>query len=224
VLDELDARGEIYWSPNGNPRRKTYLDGSEGIPVQDIWLEFRDAHNQNIEVSGYPTEKNSGLVSRIVRASSNEGDIVLDCFSGSGTTMAVASGLGRLWIGVDSSRAAIGSTLRRFAKGLEPMGDYVKKPEGRKNPTEDLPLFGVIEGPKPPEIGGDLHRVISDFSLLAERPHQGDLDNLLRQWREWMDPTPGMEVAEPSSQYELRKTRKGKKRVRHQRACRVDKP
>lgn len=56
VLDEMDARGEIYWSPNGNPRRKVYLDESDGIPIQDIWLEFRDAHNQNIEITGYPTE------------------------------------------------------------------------------------------------------------------------------------------------------------------------
>jgi adenine-specific DNA-methyltransferase len=56
-LDEMEARGEIYWSPNGNPRRKIYLDESNGIPAQDIWLDFRDAHNQNIEITGYPTEK-----------------------------------------------------------------------------------------------------------------------------------------------------------------------
>lgn len=57
TLDEMDARGEIYWSPNGNPRRKVYLDASGGVPVQDIWLEFRDARNQNIHVTGYPTRK-----------------------------------------------------------------------------------------------------------------------------------------------------------------------
>ncbi|HEX2905259.1 MAG TPA: site-specific DNA-methyltransferase, partial [Phototrophicaceae bacterium] len=61
TLDEMDARGEIYWSPTGNPRRKIYLDQSEGIQVQDIWLEFRDAHNQNIHITGYPTEKNPAL-------------------------------------------------------------------------------------------------------------------------------------------------------------------
>lgn len=59
-LDELDANGEIYWSPNGNPRRKVYLDQSEGVPVQDIWVEFRDAHNQMIEITGYPTKKTRG--------------------------------------------------------------------------------------------------------------------------------------------------------------------
>lgn len=56
-LDEMDEKGEIFWSKNGNPRRKVYLDNSKGIPVQDIWLEYRDAHNQNIKITGYPTEK-----------------------------------------------------------------------------------------------------------------------------------------------------------------------
>jgi len=127
TLDDMDARGEIYWSPNGNPRRKIYLDNSDGIPVQDIWLEFRDAHNQNIHITGYPTEKNPDLLARIIRASSNSGDLVLDCFSGSGTTLAVASELGRNWIGIDNSSAAIAVTLKRFDKGLERMGGFVSK-------------------------------------------------------------------------------------------------
>ena len=56
-LDAMDARGEIYWSPTGNPRRKVYLENSAGVPLQDLWLDCRDAHNQNIKVTGYPTEK-----------------------------------------------------------------------------------------------------------------------------------------------------------------------
>ncbi len=59
----------------------------------------------------------------------NPGDLVLDCFAGSGTTLAVASQLNRRWIGIDSSVEAISTTLRRFAKGLEPMGDFVRKQE-----------------------------------------------------------------------------------------------
>jgi adenine-specific DNA-methyltransferase len=57
VLDEMDARGEIYWSSTGNPRRKIYFDDSEGVPVQDIWYDFRDDRNQNVCITGYPTEK-----------------------------------------------------------------------------------------------------------------------------------------------------------------------
>jgi adenine-specific DNA-methyltransferase len=62
TLDEMDARGEIYWSATGNPRRKIYLENSVGIPVQNIWMDMRDAHNQNIHITGYPIEKNSALV------------------------------------------------------------------------------------------------------------------------------------------------------------------
>ena len=132
TLDEMDARGEIFWSANGNPRRKVYLDESPGVGVQDIWLDFRDAHNQNIRITGYPTEKNPELLSRIVNASSNPGDLVLDCYCGSGTTLAVASRLGRRWIGVDNSLEAIRTTLQRFAVGTKPMGDFVS--QGREPP------------------------------------------------------------------------------------------
>jgi adenine-specific DNA-methyltransferase len=133
VLDELDAKGEIYWSPTGNPRRKIYLDQSKGIPVQDIWLDCRDAHNQNIEVTGYPTEKPIELLQRIVAASSDPGDLVLDCFAGSGTTLVAAEKLNRRWIGTDSSLEAIATSIKRLAKGGEPMGDFVngkKKKQG----------------------------------------------------------------------------------------------
>lgn len=126
-LDEMDARGEIYWSPNGNPRRKIYHETSEGVPVQDIWMEFRDAHNQNVEITGYPTEKNLDLLRRIVAASSNPGDIVLDCFCGSGTTLVAAEESERRWIGIDSSTTAIETTLKRLGNGSEKMGDFVGK-------------------------------------------------------------------------------------------------
>lgn len=135
VLDELDTRGEIYWSPTGNPRRKIYLDESKGIPVQDIWLEFRDAHNQNIEVTGYPTEKNLEMLRRIVSASSNEGDIVLDCFMGSGTTLVAAEEEHRRWIGIDASNKAVETTLTRLAHGPKPMGDFVNGKKATTTPS-----------------------------------------------------------------------------------------
>lgn len=113
-LDELDAKGEIYWSPTGNPRRKVYFDLSEGVPVQDIWLDYLDAYNQNIKVTGYPTEKNLSLLHRIIETSSNKGDLVLDCFSGSGTTLLAADMLSREWIGVDNSSLAIDTVIQRL--------------------------------------------------------------------------------------------------------------
>lgn len=126
-LTELDNTGNIYWSANGNPRRKVFFDRDKGIPVQDIWLDVQDSLNQNIKITGYPTEKNPYLLERIIKASSNEGDIVLDCFAGSGTTLDVAEQLGRKFIGIDNSSEAIFNIIKRFVKGLGNMGDYVNK-------------------------------------------------------------------------------------------------
>lgn len=141
TLDEMDARGEIYWSPTGNPRRKVYLENSSGVPFQDIWTDVRDAHNQNIHVTGYPTEKNRLMVERIIGASSNVGDLVLDCYAGSGTTLEAASNMGRGWIGVDRSDESIRTILHRLEYGTAPMGDFVNF----KAKAPALPLFRVSE-------------------------------------------------------------------------------
>lgn len=171
TLDEMDARGEIYWSPTGNPRRKVYLDESEGVPFQDIWLDFKDAHNQNIRITGYPTEKNPDMLALIVRASSNVGDIVLDCFSGSGTTLEVASQLGRRWIGIDNSPEAIRTTLYRFAHGTEPMGDFVGKHNREKKQGQpSLRLFRI-----------------TDFALHVTEPYMGDIDDIVSKWKDWLE-------------------------------------
>lgn len=126
-LDEFDTKGQIYWSATGNPRRKVFLDEDKGIPVQDIWLDVQDSLNQSIKITGYPTEKNPHLLERIIKASSNKGDIVMDCFSGSGTTLDLAEQLERKWIGIDNSSEAIRNIFSRFYNGLEEMGDYVSR-------------------------------------------------------------------------------------------------
>ncbi len=182
VLDEMDAKGEIYWSPNGNPRRKIYLDESSGVPVQDIWLDFRDAHNQNIAITGYPTEKNHDLVARIVEASSNPGDLVLDCFAGSGTTLAVASQLKRHWIGVDNSIEAISTILRRFSHGMERMGDFVSQRQV-ENPAqnfENLPLFSWSESSQAAQTQARRQDQIEEFSLYSTAPGTIELENLVK--------------------------------------------
>ncbi|NTV13510.1 MAG: site-specific DNA-methyltransferase [Desulfobulbaceae bacterium] len=141
TLDEMDGRGEIYWSPTGNPRRKIYLDNSAGVPLQNIWMDLRDAHNQNIHITGYPTEKNPALLTRIIEASSNPGDLVMDCYAGSGTTLAVASGLGRRWIGVDRSDEAIKTILHRLTNGTARMGDFVNI----NTKPIPMPLFSISD-------------------------------------------------------------------------------
>jgi len=154
TLDAMDAKGEIYWSPTGNPRRKVYLEDSAGVPLQDIWMDLRDAHNQNIKITGYPTEKNPILLERIIKASSNPGDLVLDCYAGSGTTLAAASALGRRWIGVDLSHEAIQTILRRLRSGTARMGDFVTGPPQQA----ELPLAEVVD-----------FTLLTDTRLLPER-------------------------------------------------------
>lgn len=150
TLEEMDQRGEIYWSSTGNPRRKLYLDQSDGIAIQDIWYDLRDDQNQNVVTTGYPTEKNPKVLERIIQASSNPNDLVLDCFSGSGTTLAVASQLGRRWIGIDSGLEALAATLKRFGGGTEKIGDYVVKTSEpiTETPTQ-LDLFELSSVPLP---------------------------------------------------------------------------
>jgi adenine-specific DNA-methyltransferase len=161
VLDEMDRRGEIFWSSNGNPRRKIYLDDSDGIPVQDIWLDFKDAHNQNIEITGYPTEKNIAMLDQIISASSESGDLVLDCFAGSGTTLVAAGNLGRRWIGIDNSREAINAIINRLKFGSQPMGDYVTKMK-QSVAQDHLELFGAHTDV---EVERGSNRMTEDFCV-----------------------------------------------------------
>ena len=129
-LDEFDRKGEIHWSKNGNPRRKVYLSADKVLPLTDYWEQFRDAHHQSILITGYPTEKNFDMMKMIVGASSNPGGLVVDPFSGSGSTIHAAELLGRKWIGIDQSYLAAKTSVARMTNGRQPMGDYIKKPDG----------------------------------------------------------------------------------------------
>ena len=128
-LDALDAKGEIHWSSNGNPRRKVYLPNDKKIPLTDYWPDFRDAHHQSVHITGYPTEKNIDMLKTIVLASSDPGDLVVDPFCGSGTALQAADTCDRQWIGIDDSFAALKATLGRLRHGLKAMGDYVNRRE-----------------------------------------------------------------------------------------------
>ncbi len=108
ILEQWDRDGLIEWSDNGNPRKKIYLDEQEGKRVQDIW-EFKDP-----QYPVYPTEKNPDLLDLIIKTSSNENSIVLDCFVGSGTTLKAAQINGRRWIGIDQSEEAIKATIQKL--------------------------------------------------------------------------------------------------------------
>lgn len=126
-LDALDEMGHIHWSKTGNPRRKVYLTDDKVVPFTDQWDCFRDAHHQSIGITGYPTEKNIDMLRMIVGASSNPGDLIVDPFCGSGTTLEAADDQGRRFIGFDESFVAVEATLNRLRFGVKPMGDYVER-------------------------------------------------------------------------------------------------
>ena len=90
------------------------LDEAKGSLLQDVWDDIPSINSQAKERTGYPTQKPLALLDRIIRASSNEGDVVLDPFCGSGTTLEAAQRLGRQWIGIDISAKAVEMAERRL--------------------------------------------------------------------------------------------------------------
>jgi site-specific DNA-methyltransferase (adenine-specific) len=107
-LDELDTAGRIYWPPKGKiPQYKRFLDEVKGTVLQDIWEDIPPINSQAQERLGYPTQKPLALLERILQASSNEGDVVLDPFCGCGTAVAAAQKLNRRWIGIDITHLSI---------------------------------------------------------------------------------------------------------------------
>ena len=99
---------------------KRYLDEMEGVPIQDIWTDIAPIGSQAQERLGYPTQKPEALLERIIKASSNEGDLVLDPFCGCGTTVQVAQRLNRRWIGIDITHLAIGLIKKRLSDAFGP--------------------------------------------------------------------------------------------------------
>lgn len=170
-LDALDAAGEIHWSKNGNPRRKVYLAPGKTIPYTDYWADFRDAHHQSIAITGYPTEKNLSMLEMIIGASSDENDLVLDPFCGSGTTLHAAGNLNRRWIGIDQSFEAAEATLKRLRHGLEPMGDFVGdvgvKPSKIRDLFEAQPTGPEVFRRKPNSETVEVKFLVDEHVLMA---------------------------------------------------------
>jgi len=117
---EAYQQGLIVQSAPGRvPALKRYLDEQEGTPVDDIWIDILPVQAQARERLGYPTQKPEALLERIIKASSNEGDLVLDPFGGCGTTIAAAQKLKRRWIGIDITHLAITLIKKRLLDAFE---------------------------------------------------------------------------------------------------------
>jgi len=129
---ELDQDDRLYFpgKSDGRIMRKVYLHELEGQPMTDMWTDIKPISAQHMERLNYPTQKPEALLERIINASSNPGDLVLDCFCGSGTTAAVAEKLGRRWITCDLGRFAI-HTARKRLLAIENVRPFVVQNLGK---------------------------------------------------------------------------------------------
>lgn len=119
-LDRLEKDGRIYYSKTGKKSIKYFLNEMPGVALDDFWSDIGGmGHEARGEMLNYPTQKPEKLLERIIKASSNEGDIVCDFFCGSGTTLAVAEKLNRKWIGADISKTACEVSKKRIKKFIK---------------------------------------------------------------------------------------------------------
>ncbi len=103
VMKQLDEEGRLFFpkKEGGRLRKKIFLDEAKGVPVSDVWDDLPPIHASSAERLGYPTQKPIGLMERIIDASTQKGDVVLDPFCGCGTTLHAAQSMGRHWVGID---------------------------------------------------------------------------------------------------------------------------
>ena len=126
TMKRLDDEGRVFYTRNKIPRIKRYLEEAKGRPVQDVWTDLESLRSWHKERLGYPTQKPQALLERIIEASSNEGDVVLDPFCGCGTAVAAAEKLKRKWIGVDVTHLAVALMKNRLKTAFDivPGADY----------------------------------------------------------------------------------------------------
>jgi DNA modification methylase len=113
-MQELHDSGRLHYTKSGSVEYIRYLDEMSGTPLQDLWDDLSPINSQSAERLGYPTQKPLELLERIIQASSNEGDVVLDPFCGCGTAVHAAQSLKREWIGIDITHLAISLIEKRI--------------------------------------------------------------------------------------------------------------
>ena len=114
TMQKMEREGRLYYTSNGTPRYKQYLDEMEGVPAQDLWTDIYAVNSQADERVDYATQKPEALLERIIKASSNKGMVVADFFGGSGVTATVANRLGRKFIHTDININSIQTTRDRL--------------------------------------------------------------------------------------------------------------
>ena len=147
-LKALDENGRIEWSKTGTPYLVRYLDEMEGAAMPSLWDDIPPINSQAQERLGYPTQKPVALLERIIQASSNEGDVVLDPFAGCGTTIAAAQKLNRQWIGIDVTQLSIALLKNRLE------GNFGMLPVGTRTLLSAMPPKAAPDAESSPTSSG----------------------------------------------------------------------
>lgn len=180
-LIEIDNQGDLGWSNTGVPYRKYRPEHTKGFKLTNIWKDIDMTSGD--ERLGYPTQKPEALLERIIRASSNEGDVIADFFCGCGTAISVAEGIKRKWIGVDISHLAVRLIAKRlvdsygedidktfeihgFPKDLDSARELAKKVKGGRLEFEDWIIEVLLHGimnERRNEMGFDGYRTFTVY-------------------------------------------------------------
>jgi site-specific DNA-methyltransferase (adenine-specific) len=130
VMARYDRENRLHFptKPGGQLRLKMYLDESKGVKVQSLWEDIPPINSQAVERVGWPTQKPLALLDRVIRTSSNDGDLVLDAFCGCGTTVLSAERTGRRWIGIDIAQKGVEILEKRFKDDGRPAPSIVWHP------------------------------------------------------------------------------------------------
>ena len=168
-LDALDEYGLIYWPPKGNmPRLKRYRAAASGEVASDMILDIAPLQGASKERTGYPTQKPLALYERIIKASSNPGDMVLDPFCGCATTPVAAERLGRQWIGMDIWEGTHQIILDRLSK------EGLAIPDNQAQLGQQMLTFGQINYCTQPPVRTDDNTIpVPDLKLKIQRPKEG---------------------------------------------------
>jgi site-specific DNA-methyltransferase (adenine-specific)/adenine-specific DNA-methyltransferase len=141
TLKRIDEEGNLGWTSNNQPFRKLRPQDDRGHPVGNIWNDISLINSQSNERLGYPTQKPEKLLERIIRAGSEPGDLVFDCFMGSGTTLAAAMKLGRRFMGADINLGAVQTTTKRLLRLKEEVGGVKQLQMGFDEEDLELNLY-----------------------------------------------------------------------------------
>jgi len=175
-IAEFRKRGRIYDYPSGKVGLIRYLDEAKGEAITDIWLDIAEVNSQAIEDTKYATQKPETLLERIIKASSNESDLVADPFGGSGTMAAVAEKLGRKWIVADLGKFAIHTTRKRLIGVQRQL-----KAEGKPYRAFEILNLGKYE--RQHYIGVNPNLREEEKQKQLEEKEKGFLELILRAYR-----------------------------------------